>query len=211
MSTESINLPWSIRNVKGLFWGMVLGALSVPILFFLSAILWSLTITLIVFPIIVLIVPILYVIYKPAKRFSDVINALNFELLGVKKNGWDTLMFTTVTDGEFFLYYHSGGKYSSPYYKLWIITPKEILTKHPKERKIWVRSSWFNRKREKPGPNKYVDESELEGIKSLRSLNFEKIRQKNGIVAILSDKWLYSEVDDVLRTLKILQEIEDNI
>jgi hypothetical protein len=211
MSAESINLPWSIKNVKGLFWGMVLGVMFVPILFFLSILAWFSTMMFLTYPLIIISVLILYIIYKPAKRFSDVIGALNFELLEVKKNGWGTLKFTTVTHGEFFLYYFTGGKYSSPYYKLWIITPKEVSTEYPDERRIWIRASWFNRIRKELGPNKYVDESELADIKSLSSLEFEKNRGKNTIVAILSDKWLYSEAHDVLRSLKILREIEDMI
>jgi hypothetical protein len=212
MSYDSKNLPWSIRNTKGLLWGMILGTIAVPVLIFVSIKGgWTPIIMLLFYPVIIISVMGLYMIYKPAKRFAEVIDALNFELVDVRRKGWDTLKFTTVSEGEFFLYYYSGSKHSSAYYKLWIITKKKVPISNGDELEIWGKPSWFDRKKEEKGSNKYVDVSELKDIKSLSCVRFEKIDGQNGITTIIFDKWLYSETSDVLKILKILREIEDKI
>jgi hypothetical protein len=212
MSYDSINLPWSLRNVKGLFWGIIMGSVAVPIVFIGAIFVGGpLDLMFFGFPVLLLLVMGMYFIYKPAKRFSEVVEALNFDLLDVKKTKLWTMKFTTLTEGEFSLYYFSGSKNRSAYYRLWITTPKKVPTEYPDQKRIWTRPSWFDRKKEKPPSNPYVDEARLEDIKSLSRLYFEDFQGVSSIEAILTDKWLYSETDDLLEALKIMREIEDRI
>ncbi len=212
MSYDSINMPWTLRNVKGLFWGIILGSIAIPVMFIVGIFAGgSLYYMLLMFPVILLTVMGMYMIYKPAKRFSEVVEALNFDLLDIKKTKLWTMKFTTLTEGEFSLYYFSGGKNRSAYYRLWITTPKKVPTEYPDQKRIWTRPSWFDRKKEMPTPNPYVDEARFEEIKSLRRIYFENFQGINSIEAILSDKWLYSETDDLLETLRIMREIEEMI
>jgi hypothetical protein len=212
MSYDSINLPWSIRNVKGLFWGIMLGSIAIPMMFIVGIFARGpLYFMFLMFPVFLLIVMGMYFIYKPAKRFSEVVEALNFDLLDVRKTKLWTMKFNTLTEGEFSLYYFSGSKHQAAYYRLWIITQKTVPSMHPDGRRIWKRPSWFDRNKDEPYPNEFADAARFNDIRSLSRIEFGSVDGMNSIEAILSDKWLYSETDDVLETLRIMREIEDRL
>ncbi len=56
-----------------------------------------------------------------------------------------------------------------------------------------------------------VSNLQLNGIKSLREIKIETLKGKNRIVAILNDKWFYSETHDILSTLNILWKIDEGL
>jgi hypothetical protein len=156
---------------------------------------------------------ILYSIYTRSRRFAGVINALGFELLDVKFENWKTMKFTTLTFGEFFLYYFGGSEDYSAYYKLWISTQKRVPVPQGNDFVIWKRPSWFQKiinKGENP-PQYYISKSQIEGIESLSRLKIEITPFENKIAAYLDDKWLHSEIPDLLKTLEVLRFIEERI
>ncbi len=160
-----------------------------------------------------LVALILYSIYLRSKRFAGVIDALGFELLDVRFENWKTMRFTTLTFGEFFLYYFGGSEDYSAYYKLWISTQKRVSVPQGNDFVIWKKPSWFQKIKNK-GENStpyYISKFQIEGIKSLSSLKIEITASENKIAAYLDDKWLHSEIPDLLKTLEVLRFIEEKI
>jgi hypothetical protein len=151
--------------------------------------------------------------YNHTLKFADVVNALNIDITDLEVVKLNTLKFSTLSHGDFTLYYDNGGKYSNPYYKVWITTPKILPNRDFEDLEKWNEDTFYQRYGEKktlPLPG-YVSLSVVANIKSLKEIRFEWGSITNKIVATLDDEWLYSETHDILRTIKILRSIENNL
>jgi hypothetical protein len=158
-------------------------------------------------------------IYNQMKRYARIVKALYMELIEVKvlKESffeYGILKIKTLRHGEFFLINipdrgHPGMR---SIYKLWIVTDKKIPVKEGEKRYLWKKM-----RRQKKGTiveqefAHYISQIQLDPIKSLHRIQFEIEGGENRIAALFYEIMLYSETNDILRTLEALRDIEKMI
>jgi hypothetical protein len=152
-------------------------------------------------------------VHTYASRFDQVIKALGFDFIDVKAETWNTLMFETNEYGDFTLKYDVDGKHRGARYKVWIITKRNLPAGCNKwldngDKDVFYRK---NRKEEVTPIKEFVTPADVVYIRSLRELRFERGYIANRIIATLDDMWFYSETPDILRTLKLMRKIEDQL
>jgi hypothetical protein len=211
-STSSPHLPGRIRHV-GTLYGLVVLSLLISVLLFLLSLIYYFGLYFILFLLFFVGSVLLHRLYKSAVRFAEVVSALNMDIIDARFVNWSTLKVSTVTQEEFFLYYHPGDKRSNPHYKVWITTTKKPPAFERGYAAIWHKPSISEKLHIKEDIDypEYLSPWRLEEIKSLYSMWFSTISGKTTINALLNDKWLYSETQDLLRTLEVLSDIEQSL
>jgi hypothetical protein len=154
--------------------------------------------------------PLLYIMYAPARRFNQVIKALGSELLDLNILNNKTLLFKTVTYGEFYLYYDAFLDPKGTYYEIWITTVEcGPCDENEDSVSLWKSDKYgVVKKDDKMEIPDYVPLSQVENIKYLLELKYESYRYDYRIVGIMGDRELRSEAPDLLRTLFVLRKIE---
>jgi hypothetical protein len=153
------------------------------------------------------------------KRYARIVKALYSELIEVKvlKESffeYGILKIKTLSHEEFFLINipdrgHPGMR---SIYKLWIVTDKNFPVKEDEKRYLWKKT-----RQQKKGTivdqefANYIPQIQLDSIKSLHRIQFEVQEGENRIAALFYEILLYSETEDILRTLEILRDMEERI
>ena len=155
-------------------------------------------------------------IYNQMKRYAKIVRALSLELIEVKvlKDSffeYGILKIKTLKHGEFFVINipdrgHPGMR---SIYKLWIVTDKNLPVKEGEKRYLWKKT----RRQEKgtfiePELVHYISQNQLDSLKALHRIQFEYLDGENRIAALFYEIMLYSETNDILRTIEILRDIE---
>jgi hypothetical protein len=210
--TSSSHLPWRIRHVSTLY-GLVVLFLLISVLLFLLSLISYFGLFFILFLLFLVDSVLLFRLYKSAERFASVVFAMDKDIIDAKFENHKTLKVNTSTQMEFFLLYHPGDKNSNAHYKVWITT-----TKKPHFKKGWHSAIWHKpsiseklQKKEDIEYPEYLSPWRLEEIESLYSMWFDTISGKTTITALLNDKMLSSETQDLLKTLEVLREIERSL
>lgn len=212
--------PWCIRYVNHLLICIILCVLLIPVyLMIYSYFALTIFVSLLFIFSILMIALLLFLIYRPIKRFANIIKALSLEPSEMVIERLSTLKVNSPVSGQFSVHYGSGGSlpgiryWSSSYYKIWIPTNKKNLKKKSNEYLIWTKPSFFSKLLNKRNTSllKYLSLFQLNEIKALESLRFENTDGENRIVAILDDRWLFSITPDIVKTIDVLKEIKANL
>lgn len=151
---------------------------------------------------------VLYMFYKEAKRYNEILTALGPDLISVQFIYEKIMKFTSSRFGEFFMDYYPGNDSENPYYGVWIVLDKPRVRIDRRRTTLWSKPSWFKRTfGDPPKPHHSVPLNLVTQIKTLRKISIEGYNKKYRIVAILNDDWLYSETHDLLRTVEVLEYI----
>lgn len=155
---------------------------------------------------------ILYAIYQPASRFRELMDVLKPSLLDVEWVFRHTLKFTTANLGEFYVKYNPEKENESAYYEVWITSdksgpglaePRVTLWKKPYKS---ILSKWLYFQ-----SPPYVPVFKANEIKTLKWIAMDWLSSEYRIMARLSDEWLHSETDDLLKTVELLEEIYEGM
>jgi len=150
----------------------------------------------------------LYAVYQPASRFRELLDALRPNVLDVEWIYNYTLKISTSNLGEFFLKYHPEREDASGYYIIWITSDKSIPVMGAPSLTLWskpykpILRDWHYF----PSPP-YVPTAKANEIKTLKWIIMDWSGTEFRIMAWLSDEWLQSETDDLMKTVEILEEI----
>jgi hypothetical protein len=150
-----------------------------------------------------------YTTYKIASRYRKVIDVLRPNLVDIEILGPETLKITSTKYGEFYINYRfSGGDKPPSNYEIWIASDKTDPNADRSGMLLWERPvklitgtwSYF----ESPP---YVHHKKASEIKTLTQIALDWYGEYYRILATLTDRWPYSETDDLLKTLELLEEI----
>jgi hypothetical protein len=209
-----VEKPWMVRN-KNIFLGVTVASISAVLLtlyshfLFFARNIWAIYVLVLVGTLAAILS---YQTYKSARRFDELIEALKDDIVDAKIRVSPILNFTlecsSMHHGRFSLYYFHGSRYERPYYKLWISTDKPIPVKEKGfRRKLFEFKSRLEGGVDESLADK-VSDVELKEIKTLKLLTTEREKGENRIIAIIDDRWLYSETSDIIKSLELLRKIE---
>ena len=199
---------YAIGHVDDIRWVMVLCIIAFLVTLLLATTVIYHTCMVFILGLFMLAGVIFYAIYLPSSRFREAIDVLSPSLFNVEWVGRDTLKFTTANLGEFYMYYKSEGEHESAYYKVWITSdkngpvtaiPRVTLWKRP-YKSILGKWLYFQ-------SPPYVPAVKANEIKTLKWISIDWFGNHHRIMARLSDDWLHSETDDLLKTVEVLEEI----
>jgi hypothetical protein len=151
---------------------------------------------------------VLYAIHQPASRFRELMDGLKPNLLDVEWVHSKTLKFTTANLGEFYVKYNPEEENESAYYLVWITSDKGGPSPIVSRMTLWKRpyKSILGKWLYFDSPP-YIPVISANDIKNLKWIVLEMFGSQYRIIARLSDEWLHSETDDLLKTVELLEEI----
>lgn len=201
-------ITYAMKHVEPLGWAII----SCIVLFFFSLILiWAdffYECALLSLAFLMLLGVILYAIYQLASRFRELIDALKSDILDVEWIYKYTLKFTTSNRGEFYLQYYYEREHESAHYIIWITSDKSVPVMAEPRVTLWSKpyKPIFGNWQHFPSPP-YVPVTKANEIKTLKWIAMDWSGSEYRILARLSDEWLQSETDDLMKVVELLEKI----
>jgi hypothetical protein len=149
--------------------------------------------------------------YHSARKFYGLITIFDKDSIKWAVINGYTLKFISEEYGEFYLTYIPEGS-KLAYYRLGIISDSCGQYLYGNEKELWMRPTVLDTLLgiEPPQETEDISLQSINKVGALRKITLEKNEGRNWIVAQLDDRYLRSELEDLIRALKILKKIDNN-
>lgn len=196
-------LAWGIKNPYKVAVYVIISVFIYAYIFIMLAIIGYNSCTLALVILLFFVPVLLFVLYQLGMKYHEVIKILDSDIISMKFVLIDTLKITSKKYGEFYLDYSSGGERGKGFYRVWIVLDKQLESKQD-EMILWERKS---SSRKTPRSHNAVPVRSAIQIRTLRRLTLEKKGNNQIIMALLDDEAGYSEAEDILESVGILEHI----
>jgi hypothetical protein len=212
MEVLPLDLLWSVRHKEVLWTGWIFCVLLLALTGLLLLILPDPRLLLFII-VLAITAPIIYYEYEFVSGFSDILNALNLDLVDFEVEGSNTLRFDTVSFGRFWLCSEGTGGSGKAPFRMWIRTTRSPPLRYGWDLTLWEKDNSLqkydtDKSTARKGGIRIPDVTD---ISSLREIRFDRGSSTNRIVAVLDEMWIYYKGKDIQRTLEALREIEQGL